>query len=150
MSRRHQDSQTFAAVKGPKGLTILARPFFDRFVSALPDGAEGSLTWEPRKDKRSNRANRMMWGVAYEQAVEVILSAEGYRRDQWAEMKALMHEGLCARYQGYVTCPVTKQQVRKFRTSKASKAEFTAYIEWLAQMIAEDYGVAIELPGDAA
>ena len=148
--KRGDFSQTVSAAKGPKGLVIQLRPYFDRFVQSLPDGQELVLTVEPRKDKRSNRANRMMWGVAYEQAVEVILSAEGYRRDQWADMKDLMHEGLCARYQGYVTCPVTKQQVRKFRTSKASKAEFTAYIEWLAQMIAEDYGVAIELPGDAA
>lgn len=67
---RHQDTQTFAAVKGPKGLTILARPFFDRFVSTLPYGVEGSLTWEPRTDKRTNRQNRTLWGVCYESIVQ--------------------------------------------------------------------------------
>lgn len=140
----------FAAVKGPQGLTIQGRTFFDRTVATIPDGTELVMTLEPRKDKRNNKQNRMMWGIVYDQLVEVILSADGYRRDEWPKVKPLMHEGLCAKYQGYVECPITKQQVRKFRSSEASKAEFSAYIEWLAQMVAEDYGVAIQLPGEAA
>jgi len=38
--------------------------------------------------------------------------------------------------------------VRKFRSSKATKAQFKEYLEWLVQMVAEDYGVAIALPGE--
>lgn len=141
---------TFAATKGSRGLNIEARPYFDRVVSSLGDGERFTLTLEPFKEKRSNRANRMMWSTCYDQAIEAILSKDGYRRDEWQKLKPLIHEGLCGKYQGYVICPVTKQQVRKFRSSEATSAEFAAYINWLAQLLAEEYGYAMILPGEAA
>lgn len=142
---------TFAATKTPQGaLTILGRAYFDRVVLSLPlaEGEVCDLTLSEHVEKRSHRANRFLWGPVYDEIMDVILSAEGYRRDEWPQMKLLMHEGLCAKYQGYVTDPVTKMQVRKFRSSKANQTEFSDYIKWLAQMVAEDYGVAITLPGE--
>lgn len=144
-------SYTFSAAKTPKGdLKIIGRAFFDRVVSSLKlaDGEVCDLILQEHVEKRSSKANRYLWGPLYDEAMEVILSSEGYRRDEWPQMKLLMHEGLTGKYQGYVTCPVTKQQVRKFRSSKATVAEFKAYIEWVIQLVAEDYGVAIALPGE--
>lgn len=148
---RDRWSYTFAPAKGNTGLNFgHARAYFDRIVATLADGEVVDLTLAEHVEKRSGRANRFLWGPLYDEAMEVILSKEGYRRDEWPQMKLLMHEGLTGKYQGYVTCPVTKQQVRKFQSSKATSKEFHAYIEWLVQMVAEDYGVALALPGDAA
>ena len=143
-------SYEFSASRGPEGLVIAGRSHFDRVVSTLALGEVCRLVISEYVEKRSSGANRFLWGPLYDEAMEVILSKEGYRRDEWPQMKLLMHEGLTGKYQGYVTCPITKQQVRKFRSSKATKAEFHAYIEWLVQMVAEDYGVALALPGEMA
>ena len=139
---------TFSASRGPQGVEFSSPAFVDRVVSSLALGEVFVVTFEEYQEKRSGRANRFLWGPVYNEVMEVILSKEGYRRDEWPQMKLLMHEGLCAKYQGYVTCPVTKMQVRKFRSSKANQREFSDYITWLAQMVAEDYGVAITLPGE--
>jgi len=147
MSRRHQDSQTFAAVKGPKGLTILARPFFDRFVSALPDGAEGSLTWEPRTDKRTNRQNRTLWGVVYESLVQQVAEEVGYDKHDKAG-KEQLHEGLLMLFGGVKKCPITGREVAAKRSSKMTVAEFADYIEWIARWAATEYGIVVELPSD--
>jgi len=144
-------SYVFSASRTPKGLLIANRAYFDRVVSAsLGMGEVCDLTLAQHIERRSLKQNRALWGPIYSQVQEVILSKEGYRRDEWPAMKELIHEGLCAKYQGYVTCPVTKQQVRKFRTSKATVAEMRDYMEWLAQFMAEEYHIAIELPGEAA
>lgn len=144
------DRFTFSAHKAPTGLVIDARPYFDRVVSSLGDGERFVVTLEPYKEKRSNKQIRAIFGPIYDQIREVILSKEGYRRDEWPRLKDMMHEGLAGKYRGYETCPITKQPVRRFRLSRATKDETTEYMEWLAQMVAEDYGVAIELPGDNA
>lgn len=138
----------FAAVKGAKGLSILGRAYFDRVVSTLADGVECVLTLTPKKNKRSNNMNRGMWGPLYDQVCEIILSKEGYRRDEWPKMKPLIHEGLCGLYGGYELAPGTKQKVRKFRTSDASGKELGEFLEWVAQYMAEEYGEAIALPGE--
>jgi hypothetical protein len=148
--KRGDFTQTFSAAKGPKGLTIQARPFFDRFVQSLPDGQELVLTVEPRKDKRSNAQNRMAWGTLYDQLIYGIADAAGYDRHERAEAKELIHEGLTAKFQGTVTDKVTGQQVRKFRTSKATKQEFTDYVEWVCRFAAQEYGVVVMLPGEDA
>ena len=144
---RHQDTQTFAAVKGPKGLTILARPFFDRFVSTLPYGVEGSLTWEPRTDKRTNRQNRTLWGVCYESIVQQIADEVGYDKHDKAG-KEQLHEGLLMLYGGVKVCPITKREVAAKRSSKMTVAEFADYIEWIARWAATEYGIVVALPSD--
>ena len=141
---------TFTAVKAEGGLVIQGRPFFDRVVSTLGLGETFTLHLKTFKQKRSNKANRMMWSTCYDQAIEAVMSHEAYRRDEWTKMKPLIHEGLCSLYQGYVTCPVTKQQVRKFRTSEATSGEFSDYINWLAQYLAEEYGYVMILPGEVS
>ncbi len=141
---------TFTAVKAEGGLVIQGRPFFNRVVSTLGVGELFTFTLKPFKKKRSGKANRLMWGTVYDQALDVVLSQDGYRLDQWPKLKRLIHEGLCAKYQGYVLCPVTKTQVRKFRSSEATAQEFSDYVSWIAQFLAEEYGYALQLPGDGA
>lgn len=143
-------SQTFAATKSPAGLKIAGRSLFDRFVSSLGDGEQVTLTIAPLKEKRSNQQNRMLWGTVYDQLIEGISIEAGYDRHERAQAKELIHEGLCGKYGGYETCKVTGQQVRKFRTAKATKQQFTDYIEWVARFAAQEYGVVIALPGEAA
>lgn len=135
------------AVKAPKGLVITGRAYFDRIVSSLPDGQECVLTLTPKKDKRSNQQNRMIWGTFYDQLLAG-LAADQYDAHERAQAKELIHEGLTALYQGYVTDEVTGVQVRKFRSSKSTKAEFTAFVEWAAKYAAENFGIVVTLPGE--
>lgn len=141
---------TFAATKGRDGLVIQARPYFDRVVSTLGDGERFVLTLESFKEKRSNAQNRMAWGTLYDQLLYGIADAAGYDRHERAEAKELIHEGLAQKFGGTVTDKVTGQQVRKFRTSKATKQEFTDYVEWVCRFAAQEYGVVVVLPGEAA
>ena len=146
-------SYTFAAAKGPKGLTILARPYFDRVVSTLAEGEECVLTLSAKVEKRTNAQNRMLWGTTYDQLLMGIGHAEGLSVHDLkpnAKAKDYLHEGLCLEYAGTVTDPVTKRDVRKFRTSQATKAEFSAFVEWLAEYASKEYGVVVILPGEAA
>ena len=138
----------FRASKSEKGLVILGRPFFDRVVASLREGCEYVLTLTEHIDKRSNAQNRMVWGTVYSQIKDGLVRAGHYEPHERDEVKALIHEGLCAKYQGYVTCPVTGQQVRKFRSSKANKQEFSDYVEWVARYAATEYGVVVVLPGE--
>lgn len=148
---RHDWSYTFIAAKDDKaGLMIQGRPYFDRVVSTLAAGELVVMKLEPWVEKRTNAQNRGMWGVTYDSLIAGLVTAGHYEPHERAQMKALIHEGLCAQYQGYVMCPVTKQQVRKFRTSKATKQEFSDFIEWVARFAAKEYGVVVELPGEAA
>lgn len=141
---------TFAAVKSEKGLVIQARPYFDRVVSTFGDGERFVVTVEPFREKRSNRANRALWGPVYDSLMLQIADAVGYDRHERAAAKELIHEGLCAKYGGMTECPVTKQPVRKFRTSKATVKEFSDYIEWVARYAAQEWGIVVELPGEVA
>ena len=61
----------------------------------------------------------------------------------------MLHEGLCRRYGGTVIDPISKQEVRKFRTSKATVKEMNDYLEWIPRFMAEEYGAVIVLPGEA-
>lgn len=141
---------TFAAVKAVNGLVITGRAYFDRVIASLPEGQQFDLTLTPHKDKRTNTQNRAMWGQCYDSLLVGLADAVGYDRHERVTAKELLHEGLCAKYQGYVTCPLTGQQVRKFRTSKATKQEFTDYLDWVARYAATEFGVVVSLPGDAA
>lgn len=141
---------TFAFAKGPQGLNILGRAYFDRVVSSLPDGQEGVMVITPKKEKRTNAQNRAMWGTVYDSLLLGLADAVGYDRHERAAAKELLHEGLCAKFGGMETCKITGQQVRKFRTSKATKQEFSDYIEWVARFAATEYGVVVALPGEAA
>ena len=141
---------TFAATKNAKNQpVILARPYFDRVLSTLAVGEEFDLTISEHLDKRTNKQNRLMWGTVYDQLLAG-LAADQYDSHERAEAKALIHEGLCGRYQGFVQDKVTGVDVRKFRSSKATKAEFTAFVEWAAKYAAETLGVVIVLPGESA
>lgn len=142
-------SYTFRAVKGDKGLTILGRPYFNRCVDAhLADGEECVLTISEMVVKRTSKQNKANWGPVLDQVVDIICAKEGYRKDEWKKYKPLIHEGLTGRYGGYEVCPVSKKDVRKFRTSTATVAEMADYMDWIAQFIAEEYGEAIVMPGE--
>lgn len=138
----------FTAAKASTGLVIQTRPYFDRVVSTLAEGEVVVLTLEPWTEKRTNAQNRGMWGCVYDSLIAGLVTAGSYEPSERARMKELIHEGLCAHYQGYETCPVTKQQVRKFRTSKATKKEFSDYIEFVARYAAQEFGVVVALPGE--
>jgi hypothetical protein len=141
---------TFAATKNAKNQpVILARPYFDRVLSTIAVGEEFNLTIAEHKEKRSNAQNRMMWSTVYDQILAG-LAADQYDAHERTAAKDLIHEGLCAKYQGYTTDAVTGLQVRKFRTSKATKQEFTDYIEWVARFAAQECGIVVVLPGEAA
>jgi len=144
-------SHTFTAVKGKAGLSFGdARPFFDRVVSSVPDGVRVVVTLAEYQDKRTTAQNRALWGTVYDSLLLGIADAAGYDRHERGLAKELIHEGLCAKYGGTVTDKVTGQQVRKFRSSKATKQEFSDFIEWVARFAAEEYGVVVALPGEAA
>lgn len=144
---RGEFSQTFSAAKGPKGLVIQARPYFDRFVASLPDGQELVLTVEPRKDKRTLKQNRTLWGVVYTSLMQQLANEVGYDRHDKAGVEQ-MHEGLLMLYGGTKVCPVTKREVAAKRSSKMTVAEFADYIEWVARWAATEYGIVVELPSD--
>jgi hypothetical protein len=141
---------SFAATKDDKGqLVILAQGYFNRALSSVQPGEVFDLTIAEHQEKRSNKQNRMVWGTVLDQLIAG-LAADQYEPHERAEAKELIYEGLCARFQGYVTDAVTGQQVRKFRGSKATKAEFTEFVEWVARFAAQEYGIVITLPGEAA
>ena len=140
-------SYTFAAAKGPKGLTILARPYFDRMVMALPDGQECVLTLAPKVDKRTGKQNRTLWGVVYESLLNQIAGEVGYDRHDRCG-KEQLHEGLLMLFGGVKVCPITKREVAAKRSSKMSKAEFAEYVDWIARWAATEYQIVVELPSD--
>jgi len=143
---------TFAAAKGPKGLNILGRPYFDRVVSSLPEGEECVLTLAQKVEKKTNAQTRLIWGVAYEQILQAVLSDVGYEENSDKQYRRIakdaLHEAFCLEFGGVITERITGKQVRKFRLSRASKDDAKSYIEWAARWAAQEYGVAIELPGD--
>ena len=146
-------SYTFGAVKAVNGVVITGRAYFDRVVSTLAEGEECVLTLSAKVEKRTNAQNRMLWGTTYDQLLMGIGHAEGLSVHDLkpnAQAKEYLHEGLCLEYAGTVTDPVTKRDVRKFRTSQATKAEFSAFVEWLAEYASKAYGVVVILPGEAA
>lgn len=147
MSKRQQDSIEFAVAKGPKGIGFAVRPFFDRWWQSLPDGWQGKATFEVRKDKRTNKQNRTLWGVVYESLVQQISEEVGYDRHDKAG-KEQLHEGLLMLYGGVKKCPITKRDVAAKRSSKMTVAEFADYIEWIARWAATEYGIVVELPSD--
>ena len=142
---------TFAATKNAKNEpVILARPYFNRVLSTIAVGEEFDLTIAEHQEKRTGRQLRGLWGPVYSSIIEFLLTEQGYRRDEWPRMKELIHEGLCGQYQGFVTCPITKKEVRKFRLSSATKQETSDYMSWLAQYMAEEHGFVVQMPGEAA
>ena len=142
-------SYTFQATKDEHGdLVTLAPAYLRRCLSTVAPGEVFDLTIAEHQEKKTNRQLRGIWGPAYSSIVEFLLTKEGYRRDEWPRMKELIHEGLCGEYQGYVTCPITKKDVRKFRLSSATKGEASAYLAWVAQYMAEEYHFAVQLPGE--
>lgn len=143
-------SYTFAPAKTEQGLSFgHARPFFDRVVSAMALGEVCDLTISEHEEKRTLAQNRMLWGTVYDQLLDGIGDAVGYDKHDKAG-KEQMHEGLLCLYGGTVIEPITKREVAKVRSSKMTVAEFTAYVEWIARYAAQEHGVVIALPGEAA
>lgn len=137
----------FGAVKTARGLAFTSRPFFDRAISTLGDGEEVIVTVERKQEKRTNPQNRMAWGTVYSQLLDGLAAEVGYDRHD-KDAKDKLHEGLTGKYGGLVVDPVTGFEVRKFRTSRATKQEFSDYIEWVARFAAQEHGVVIVLPGE--
>jgi hypothetical protein len=141
---------TFAATKNAKNEpVILARPYFNRVLSTVAVGEEFALTITEREDKRSSKQNRLLWGTCYDQLIAGIADEVGYDRHD-KHGKEQLHEGLLCLYGGMVIEPVTKREVAKVRSSKMTVAEFSAYVEWIARWAAQEHGVVIVLPGEAA
>lgn len=138
---------SFTVAKGPKGIALTMRPYFDRYVASLPDGWLGTLTLEAHKETRTGRQNRALWGVVYESLVSQIADEVGYDKHD-ASGKEQMHEGLLMLYGGVKICPITKREVAAKRSSKMTVAEFADYIEWIARWAATEYGIVVELPSD--
>lgn len=142
---------TFSATKDHTGqLVIISQGYFNRALSAVQPGEVFDLTIAEHQEKRTGRQLRGLWGPVYTSIVEFLLTEQGYRRDEWPRMKELIHEGLCGQYQGFVTCPITKKDVRKFRLSTATKQETTEFMSWVAQYMAEEHGFVVQMPGEAA
>lgn len=142
---------TFSATKDHTGqLVIISQGYFNRALSAVQPGEVFDLTIAEHQEKRTGRQLRGLWGPVYTSIVEFLLTEQGYRRDEWPRMKELIHEGLCGQYQGFVTCPITKKEVRKFRLSTATKQETTEFMSWVAQYMAEEHGFVVQMPGEAA
>ena len=137
----------FQAVKTPKGLTFTSRPYFDRAISTLGDGEAVTVTIEKPQDTRTMAQNRAIWGTIYDQIIEAIADEVGYDRHD-KDGKERLHEGLCARYRGTTIDPVTKCEVRKFYTHRATVQQMADYIEWIPRFIAEEFGIVITLPGE--
>jgi hypothetical protein len=140
-------SYEFAAVKAPQGLMFTSRAFFDRAISTLGDGEEVIVTVAKKQDKRTSAQNRLAWGTTYAQILEGLADEVGYDRHD-IDGKEKLHEGLCMKYGGTEKDPVTGHDVRKFRSSKATKQQFTEYIEWVCRFAAQEYGVVVTLPGE--
>ena len=106
-----------------------------------------TVTIAKRQDKRSLAANRALWGPIYSQVIDAIAEEVGYDRHDKAG-KERLHEGLCIRYGGTAIDPISKREVRKFHTSKASVQQMSDYIEWIPRFMADEYHVVIVLPGE--
>lgn len=120
---------------------------FDRAISILGDGEEVIVTVSKKADKRSLQANRALWGPTYDQLIDGIADEVGYDRHD-RDGKEKLHEALCIKYGGTVTDPITGIDVRKFRTSQATKQQFSDYLEWVARYAATEHGIVITLPGE--
>jgi hypothetical protein len=140
-------SYEFAAVKAPTGLVFTSRPYFDRVISTLGDGEEVIVTVAKPVDKRSLAQNRALWGPIYDAVLDAVADEVGYDRHDKAG-KQHLHTGLCLRYGGTVVDPISKLEVQRFHTSKATVKEMSDFIEWIARFMVDEYGVAIALPGE--
>jgi len=140
-------SYEFAAVKSQGALVYRSPEFFARAIATLGDGEEVVVKIAKPVDKRSLQANRALWGPIYDQLIDGLADAVSYDRHD-RDGKEKLHEGLCIKYGGTVRDPITGLDVRKFRTSQASRQEFSDYMEWVARFAAEEYGVVITLPGE--
>jgi len=150
---------TFSAAKGPKGdLCIIGRSYFDRVVASLrlAEGEVCDLTLSEHVETRTNAQNRMGWGTVYDQILLGILTKTGLERYSSADSKAraaakqALHEALCMEYGGVDIEPLTGRAVRKFHSSKASKQEYSDYIKFVARHAAQEWGVVVVLPDEAA
>lgn len=142
-------SYSFAAAKGHKGLEYLAPAYFDRAISTLALGEEVVVTIEKKRDKRSLAQNRSLWGPIYDQLIAGIAEAVGYDSHDKAG-KEQLHEGLLQLFGGTVIDPITKREVAKERSSTMTRERFGEFIEWIARYAAEQHGLVIVLPGEAA
>lgn len=156
-------SYEFAVVKAKEGLVIKSQAYFDRVVSTLGDGEEGTLTLAKRKDKRSLQANRALWGPIYDQfldglrqqqreqavsdAIDAIAPHEGIDLGD-RNAKDWIHEGFLQAFSGTVINPITGLAVAKERSSTMTSARFSEFMEFIARHAATEHGIVITLPGE--
>lgn len=142
-------SYTFSACKNPSGdLEFAAKEYLRRVMSTLAIGEAFVVTLQEFQDKRSNRQNRMLWGVVYNSLLVGLADAVGYDKHDTLG-KDQLHQGLLCLYGGTVIEPATKREVAKVRSSKMTKREFSDYVEWIARWAAQEHGVIVELPGES-
>lgn len=139
---------SFMPAKTPKGLNFgSARGYFDRVVATMADGEVCNLTISEHEEKRTLAQNRLIWGTVYQQLLDGLANELGYDRHDKCG-KEQLHEGLLMLFGGTVMEKATGREVAKVRSSKMTKAEFSAYVEWIARWAATEHGVVIVLPGE--
>lgn len=150
---------TCLAVATKGGIQIAdgaARQSLRLWTRQVGEGVVLKLTVEEAKGKRSLRQNRLLWGPVYDQILAHIMLESGYRADEAresldvSELKQRVHYGLLAVRFGYVTDPVTKQQVPARTSSTLTTAEMAEYFEWLVTYCADELHIQIVLPDELA
>jgi hypothetical protein len=116
-------------------------------LTTVATGEEFIVTLREFEDKRSSRQNRMLWGVCYDSLLAGLSDEVGYDKHDKCG-KEQLHEGLLMLFGGTVTDKATGREVAKVRSSKMTRAEFSAFVEWIARWAAQEHGVVVTLPGD--
>jgi hypothetical protein len=99
-------------------------------------GQRVEVTIRRRKEQRTSRQNRYLFGVVY----PVIAEFTGYDVDE-------LHEALAMRFLRIEDCPITGAPRRK-RTPKTNTAEFAAYVDQVIRF-GVGLGLYIPAPGEA-
>ena len=85
--------------------------------------------------------------MIYPQVIDAIAEEVGYDRHDKAGKNGSMR-GCVFMPWGTAIDPISKREVRKFHTSKASVQQMSDYIEWIPRFMADEYHVVIVLPGE--
>ena len=107
------------------------------FVNALPLDRAWRVEVSEWKPRRSDEQNRYLWGVVYPAIAERL---EGWHKDD-------IHEYCLGECFGWETIEgLGKKRLRPLkRSSRLNKQEFTDYVAWIQQRMAE-HGIYIEDP----
>jgi hypothetical protein len=114
----------------------------NKALGVLDAGKSWTVEIDAHKPKRTTDQNSLLWSIYSD-----ILDKGGEAMGGWT--KEDLHSFFLLDYFGGETIEVfgKKRQVPLKRSSKLSKAEFSAYVEHIVRFMAQR-GVVIEMPGD--